>query len=252
MGLTLQGLMTFIISMVLSIIICTRFEKIKNIGPYFFVAGMITCFFDLFTHPIITLGIPLIIFMLLKQEKENMSLKEAIKIIIINSILWGIGYILTNFMKWIIVDICYQRNLITIALEQLLFRSQESVSTEYTFLKAVADNVKSAGIRPIIFITIIAIYTVLCLIRNYKSICIEWKKALPYLIISLMPIAWFMLMKNHDIEHSYFTYRGLVVFYIGIGIALVKLFNKKNSVDASNNSVSNGADRNTALEQERK
>ena len=49
------------------------------------------------------------------------------------------------------------------------------------------------------------------------------KAGVPYLIISLMPIAWYLLMNNHDVDHSYFTYRGLVVFYIGVGLFLLKL-----------------------------
>ena len=75
MGLNLQGTFTFIIAMLASIIICIRFEKIKNIGLYFFVIGMATCYFDLLTHPIITLGIPMIIYLLLKQKVENVKKK---------------------------------------------------------------------------------------------------------------------------------------------------------------------------------
>ena len=224
MGLTLQGVMTFIISMITSIIICKRFDKIKNIGPYFFVTGMVTCFFDLLTHPIITLGIPLIVYLLLKQEKEQVSLKEAIKIIILNSILWGIAYVLTNLTKWIIVDLFYNRNLVEIALTQFVFRSQGVVSSEHTYYRAIVDNILVAGIRPILYMGIILIYIIVFLIKNYKEIHLDIKSSIPYLIISVMPIAWFLLMKNHDIEHSFFTYRGLVVFYIGIGIFFAKIF----------------------------
>ena len=41
----------------------------------------------------------MIIYLLLKQEKEQMSLKEAIKFIIVNTLLWGIGWIVTNMGK---------------------------------------------------------------------------------------------------------------------------------------------------------
>ena len=47
MGFNLQGTFTFIIAMIASIVICVRFEKIKNIGLYFMVIGMVTCYFDL-------------------------------------------------------------------------------------------------------------------------------------------------------------------------------------------------------------
>ena len=228
MGLTLQGVMTFFISIIASILICKRFDKIKSIGSYFMVIGMVTCFLDLLTHPIITLGIPMIVYLLLKQEKEEITLTEAIKIIIINSILWGIGYIITNLTKWILVDIFYQRNIINIALTQFLYRSQAvNSNTSGLVGEAIIRNFEKAGIRTILYLGVLLIYVVIYLIRNYKEIHFAIKKSLPYLIVSFMPIAWYVLMNNHDVEHDYFTYRGLVVFYIGIGVFLLKLIDKK-------------------------
>ena len=224
MGITLQGVLTFIISMVASIIICKQYDKIKRISMYFMVIGMVTCFFDLLTHPIITLGIPITVYLLLKQEKEHTGLKENIKLIIANSIMWGIGYLLTNLTKWILVDVFYERNLINIAFQQFLFRSQATDGINPKFFgEAIIYNFEQAGIRAYLFMTVIFIYVIAYLIRNYKVMKFNVKAGVPYLIISLMPIAWYLLMNNHDVDHSYFTYRGLVVFYIGVGLFLLKL-----------------------------
>ena len=233
MGLTFQGVMTFIISMAVSIIICKRYEKIKNIGPYFFVTGMVTCFFDLLTHPIITLGIPLIVYFLIKQKKEDISAVNSIKIIIGNAILWGLGYILANIAKWVIVDLLYNRDLIEKSITQFLYRSQNSDSfntQNTTWYDAIVYNFKYAGIKSFIFIIPILIYMIYYLIRNYKSISINIKDAWPYLIIAIMPICWYIVMKNHDILHDYFTWRGLIVFYLGIGIFMMKLLNENSVV----------------------
>lgn len=234
MGLTFQGLMTFFISMIFSIIICKRFEKIKNIGIYFFVAGMITCFLDLLTHPIITLGLPMIIYFLLKQEKEKVTLKEAIKIIVINSILWGIGYLLTYITKWVLVDAIYNRNLVTKAITQFFYRSQEDIISTMTWSRALQKNFDNLGIKNLIYFIPLIIYIIIELVRNYKTIRFDIKAALPYLIISIMPIAWIILMKNHSIYHDYFTYRGLIIFYIGIGIFCIKLLNIKQKDEVTN------------------
>lgn len=224
MGITLQGVLTFIISMVASIIICKQYDKIKRISMYFMVIGMVTCFFDLLTHPIITLGIPITVYLLLKQEKEHTGLKENIKLIIANSIMWGIGYLLTNLTKWILVDVFYERNLINIAFQQFLFRSQATDGINPKFFgEAIIYNFEQAGIRAYLFMTVIFIYVIAYLIRKYKVMKFNVKAGVPYLIISLMPIAWYLLMNNHDVDHRYFTYRGLVVFYIGVGLFLLKL-----------------------------
>ncbi len=94
MGLTFQGVTVYIISIVASILICKRCEKIKDIGLYFFIIGIFTSFFDLLSTPIITLGLPIITYLLLRPKQ---GLKDNIKIIIKSVILWGIGYILTYF-----------------------------------------------------------------------------------------------------------------------------------------------------------
>ena len=225
-GLTFQGISMFLVSMIISVVISTRFDKIKNIGPYFFVTGMLAAFFDLLTHPIITLGLPMIVYLLLKQNKEQISIKQALKIIIINSILWGIGYVLTYLTKWVLVDIFYNRGLIKTALAQFFYRSWQNYATDITYLGVVKRNFYFSSYRTIIYFIFLIVYSIFILLKDYKNININLKVSIPYLIISIMPIAWFMCMRNHDYEHAYFTYRSLLVFYLGIGMFSMKLFDK--------------------------
>ena len=42
-----------------------------------------------------------------------------------------------------------------------------------------------------------------------------------------MPIAWFVMMRNHTLNHWYFTWRNLIVFYMVTGTFLLKLFSIK-------------------------
>ena len=248
MGLNLQGTFTFIIAMLASIIICIRFEKIKNIGLYFFVIGMATCYFDLLTHPIITLGIPMIIYLLLKQKVENVSLKDSIKFIILNTLLWGIGWIAANVAKWVIVDILYNRDLIYISLLQFYHRSQRDYSTTLVWYDGLRANILYSKANTITYLVILAIYFVSYLIKNYKRIYIDIKGALPYFIISLMPIAWLILMRNHTLSHMYFTWRMLIVFYIGIGVFFFKLFGEKEVMDKTEDIDKEGNDKSHIVE----
>ena len=92
-------------------------------GIVFFVIGSFTSFVDLFTTPLIALGIPLLVYFLLKQKNEETSVKEQIIDLIKLSILWGLGYGLTWFAKWALVDIIYGRGIIKNAIEQIVFRT---------------------------------------------------------------------------------------------------------------------------------
>ena len=86
------------------------------------------------------------------------------------------------------------------------------------------NNWKYALKNTIEFIILLFIYVTFYVIKNYKNIKFNIKESIPYLIISLMPIAWFLVMVNHTWFHYCFTWRNLIIFYIGISTFLLKLF----------------------------
>lgn len=46
--------------------------------------------------------------------------------------------------------------------------------------------------------------------------------AVPFLIIAISPIIWMLVMNNHSYYHSYYTYRNLLIFLLGINLFIVK------------------------------
>lgn len=67
---------------------------------------------------------PLTIYCLNLQKVRNITWQETLKIIILSSIAWGLGYGLIWLAKWIIVDILYGKGMIKTALEQSMYRSE--------------------------------------------------------------------------------------------------------------------------------
>ena len=123
-----------------------------------------------------------------------------------------------------LVDLFYNRGLILKALQQFFYRSQ-AAEGHVTWYNGICNNLIRAEIRIGIYTTFIIVLLLVLLVKNYKKIYIDIKKSLPYLIVSLMPFAWYLLVNNHSTYHSFFTYRALMVFYIGFGVFLVNLFN---------------------------
>lgn len=78
------------------------------------------------TAPLLTLGIPLIIEVLLRSREESLSIKKAFLEIIKLSILWAIAYGTIFFAKWVIASLIMQKDLITVAINQILFRTNGS------------------------------------------------------------------------------------------------------------------------------
>ena len=52
----------------------------------------------------------------------------------------------------------------------------------------------------------------------------------PYILIALIPFVWYFILKNHSINHSFFTYRNLLLTIIAIPLIISfsqEIYNKK-------------------------
>lgn len=69
-GISLQGSSIFFITMLASIVLIYRYDKIKDFSLLFLITGSLTSFFDFLTVPILTLGIPFTVFFLIKRKRR--------------------------------------------------------------------------------------------------------------------------------------------------------------------------------------
>lgn len=226
-GLSLQYSSVFIISLCSTLYILLKQDKI-NIYILFFITGEITCFMDLLTCPIITFGIPLIIYIALNENKD---LKDIVKIIIKLGIYWGLGYCAIWFSKWLITDSIYKTNTIESAINKIKGYSgmDGGININISIIDSFIANIEY--IFPIISILIITIILTIpnIFIENRKMLL----KNLPYIIIAIIPFVWYAVTKKHAYIHARFTYKNLVVTTICLSIValnslqyMVKQLNK--------------------------
>ena len=196
-------------------------------GIVFFIVGSFTSFVDLFTTPLITLGIPLLVYFLLKQKNEETSGKKQVLELIKLSVLWGIGYGLTWFAKWAIVDIIYQRGIIKDAIEQILFRTvstnNDPLLTDTQLQKQyiayyLGDYLDKA------LLAIIVVFIVITIIKNRKKkIKINVVNIIPFIIIMLYPIIWYFAVKQHTLKHFFFAGRIILLSIISFLVIIATL-----------------------------
>ncbi len=231
LGFSLQGIFVFIIMMVASIIILLKYNKIKSFGLYFFIIGMLVNFFDFLTVPIVTLSIPLVLYFLLKKEKEPENITEILKQMIQYTFAWGMGYALTWLTKWTLVDIFFNRNLIAVAINQVLYRSALTGSiTEYSIFSVIKENISYIKIP--LFISLMTTFLIISLnilrFKKLKIVRVNSEKLitniLPYLVISIFPICWYSILQNHSYYHAFFTYRNLIIINICLNIIIQEIF----------------------------
>lgn len=228
LGFSLQGIFVFLIAVIVSIILIKRYDKIKNYGLLFFLIGMLTNFFDFLTVPLVTLAMPLTIYFLLKQR--NISFRAQIIEFIKLSIIWGVGYILTWFTKWLLVDVIYNKNMISIAIKQILYRSigNEPINLLAIILLNINYIAVTFNISLFVMVGITIVRRILIINKKSNNMLkqVDLKNILliifPYILIAIMPFIWYILLRNHSWYHAFFSYRNLFLTVLGINLTIFK------------------------------
>ena len=213
----------FLIMMISSIILLKYENKIKNVGLYIFINGCLTSFFDYLTVPLITLCLPISIY-ILKLMKEKKDWKYCIKVLIKNSIIWSIGYISVWIFKWVQYDLTINDsyNMLSIGFGQVFFRMKrvnEAVGIDVSYISIIIKIISKSLLYTIFSIIILFV------INKFKPIIKKLNKnVIPFLLLSFYPIIWFIILANHTILHAHFVYRHSLIFMLGILLCFYELF----------------------------
>lgn len=226
---SLESTPIFIVMMTSSIILLKRIDKLKSLYLYIFIIACITNFVDYLTVPLITLAIPLLLYILYKQKNnKEIDYKEYILIIIKSSIIWLIGYSITWLSKWIIYDVIYKEGLIKSAIHQVIYRTKNSNSNTDVTIQDVLVTLIGKNLRYAIEALNVEILVIFVMIKRYKiklKPASEYiKENIPIIIISAMPLVWYIVLTNHTVLHLRFTYRHMLIFLIGILICMKNIF----------------------------
>lgn len=235
---SINEILIFLVAFISSIILLLLKDKIKHVGIFFFIVGSVSSFIDLFTAPLVTLGLTAITyFLILQKDEENITVKKYILELLKIGISWALGYGITWVSKWIIVQLLYNRPIITQAIEQMMFRSdvpQYKGMDLFTPLDVIKRNLDYlSGPVVMALVAIVAIYIIVMLIKNFKNeinIKQNLKDCIPYAVIFFLPLAWYVVIKQHSYTHVNFTYRLLVISIICVLIIATKVFSNRESV----------------------
>lgn len=217
-SLSLQFSAVYYIILISIILLLYFKEKIikYNLFPYFFlIIGMLTSFFDFFTYPIATIGVPLA-FVLAFDDNDKKDKKYIFKLILkmaICCVSWIFGYAAMWFAKWAISSIILHENVIADSLNQVFFRTGVS---NYTRIDVLTKNIKvyARTAYYVIFIMILVYYVVRFIKNRNELNKNNIAMLIPYGIISMMPIVWYLAISNHSYIHFWFTHRALVVLFV--------------------------------------
>lgn len=226
---SLESAPVFLVMMISSIILLNRIEKIKNLYLYIFIVSCITNFVDYLTVPLITLAIPLLLYILYKQKNDKqLNYKYYLLLILKATLIWIAGYGITWLSKWVIYDVIYKEELIKSAIKQVLYRTKgynrnSGITIQNMLILLLSNNLKYA--IGLFNIGIIVLFVKMDkYIIKVKKVLEYIKENIPIFIIALMPLVWYRTLANHTLIHYKFVYRHMLIFLISILICLKNVF----------------------------
>ena len=85
------------------------------------------------------------------------------------------------------------------------------------------DNRLDLLLRNVFWIIIFIIVKIIYSFCTKKNIVINKdciKKIIPFLLVAILPIIWYIVLSNHTVQHAFFVYRNMLIFLFGILICL--------------------------------
>lgn len=232
-SVSLQYIGAYFIMLISIIILLTCKERLvdqlDSALLFFLAVGSFTCFIDFLTAPVITLGVPLMLYILLSGNRLP-RLRQFVHTVSISAS-WAIGYALTFVSKWAIASILLQTNAFASAINQLSFRMngseeyvvQRSETLQKNFSLIVGFNCFSLTEilgALVIFALIIAVFLFIYRKKALPSCKVlfqrTWFSDFMLLMVGLYPYLWYIVFANHSTIHYWMTYRDqlLTVFAV--------------------------------------
>ena len=191
----------------------------KDRYAYFFlVLGMLTCYFDFLTYPLVTLFIPLLLAVYHHAHERNMLL-----FFVESCVMWGVGYIGFWAMKWIVGSLLVGEDLIYNAYHHARYQvSMADVETGSRW-EAIAKNV--AAVSHPAYALLYAGAFAACILPLAKkrgavqALFAQGRWVMP--AAGLAPFVWWLMAVSHSVVHSLFTHRLLSITVFGLLIWLI-------------------------------
>lgn len=211
------------ISMILVLYFIKLTSNLSIIAYTFFIIGGITVFIDYLTTPQLTLCLPLICCQMTHSKKNPCSY------VIIAMVSWIAGYISLWASKWMIAYNVLKENLLAdaiIHIEERMSVIYGGASWTFKYILVLLWNYLGSLVYKITFCLIMFLLVSILVYslnnRQLRNRLLAYKWLL--LIFLFVPI-WFIVLRNHTIEHFYFTWRALLIPIWIILIFISKLVN---------------------------
>ena len=227
--ISMQFFAVFAICNLAILYILLRHKKIMKKNSYFYMflmIGMLTCYFDFLTYPLVTLGIPLMVWLIVANREKVMKLKKNILQVVIASVGWMIGYFGIWVGKWAWGSLVTGENLFDNAMNAAESRASASAfSEEISRFSPIRKAFEVIFTEPFCIVLAVMLLVIVFFLV-VKKIRIDKKRVfdnLWILVVALMPLLWYVVFANHSESHVFFTYRTMSVLIFAVGCYIASI-----------------------------
>ena len=208
MALSLQFSSIYYIVLVTLIVMLRHRNYIESRNLWWAVflwSGIAVAFFDLMTYPAVAMGIPLIVYLMLKNDGTWKHIWNVIRL----SIDWVIGYAGMWVIKWFIGSAFTGYDLVADGLGAVGLRSSGEVANiNMSYLNVLQENFHTIFTKPLpFFAAVFALVLIIGLIFRKLKFSVSGSKLLPLILVGTYPFIWYYVIRNHSIVHVWFTHR---------------------------------------------
>lgn len=204
-------------------------------GMFFFLIGIATMYFDFYTTPALTFGLPMVYLYLLTVKEEaapQISLWQMVKWIAC----WVLGYLGMWFAKMVLTtlltDVDGLANGLNSMMARLGMKKAEGQEGTYQLIEAVRAvwfalySDKDGEV--LLFLLGICGAAAFCVaaLRRKITFCALWKHH-GMLFLAMVPIVWMLAAPHVTYIHYWFQYRSIALTFWCLGLYCLLLFEHK-------------------------
>lgn len=196
----------------------------------FLELGMLTSFLDLLTYPLITLGLPLVLYLLIYGEDRGF--RSALETLML-SLVWGIGYAVMWAGKWIFASLFCGINIRENVMGKILERTSMTGEFEENLTLSMAVRRPLSVLLEIPYCAIFFLFFIICILLMIKRKKMILKGSfswiLPFCIVAVEPFILFCVLSNHTWVHYWYVYRNLGISILAVSTILIKIISIKDA-----------------------
>ncbi len=208
MQFSIQFLPMLLLALSGMLVVLYHGDDSRRMARLFFILGSLTAYLDLLTCPLLSWGIPMLVWLVMKRADDGKPMHHFLA----SSALWAVGYAATWAAKWLVATLTTSADVFADAAGQSARRASVG---EFGRWAALERNVE---VLPWFYAIVALVVLVVFAVRYFDRR--RWRQALLCLVVALAPLAWFLVVAQHSWEHYWFTYRILAITVMGVLMAV--------------------------------